>query len=66
MADSIDDNIGNNKDFQNSLNSTNPQISGFTGNVPCPTCGHCPTCGRGNYQQQYPYRVLMDGGTWIS
>lgn len=22
---------------------------------PCPYCGYCPHCGRGNYRQPYPY-----------
>lgn len=23
-------------------------------NHPCPSCGHCPTCGRGGYMGPYP------------
>lgn len=43
---------------------------------PCPSCGHCPTCGRGGHQAHpwaipmpyyptYPYQPYW-GPTWIS
>jgi len=33
--------------------------------MPCPSCGHCPTCGRGLYPQQYPfYQPTYIGTTW--
>lgn len=29
--------------------------------APCPTCGHCPHCGRGGYYQS-PYIWCQQGG----
>ena len=32
---------------------------------PCPSCGHCPTCGRGGYYgAPYPYWRSVPYPTW--
>jgi hypothetical protein len=32
---------------------------------PCPSCGHCPTCGRGGYFQPYnPWRTFPNVPYW--
>lgn len=53
---------------------TNTDYSYKTYPQPCPSCGHCPTCGRGGYFQPYynpypyyyqPSWTITAGGTQI-
>lgn len=34
---------------------------------PCPSCGHCPSCGRGGYLRTWPYyQPYWTGPVWVS
>lgn len=59
-------------DLDNQTASQATGLYGGLGNVPlrvqpCPSCGHCPTCGRG-YTTPYPFYPwsVPVGPVWMS
>jgi len=52
-----DETIAKFKELSETMKNYNTQIT-YTyfpfDQYPCPSCGHCPTCGRGGYARPYP------------